>query len=444
MRNKKLLSTVVATALIASTMVMPVMAEDGTPATPSGSFDIDVTTKTGVIRVEVPTNMTMAVDQFEITHPGTQIAAGEFDMTNKSEMDVKVEVTSEAILKSGNSLVSTAKAAEDSTTDGEAWLGVATKTNDGTANSGKEYDDPQTGTDAEANVEDFWELTDENSNVTSFASDTKKAVQTFYLAKGTGSAEYKLALPSVTGYKEKTYAKYYQLTPLATQPGDNDELQAAVDSNDVYVVVTGDIGKNETIATKIEKGTQIAANTWANSNTYCTVSEDAATPGDNTDTKTYVYAAMTGAAASGGKAGFTYIGKLSPKQETWTKDDITKVKVSYNIGGVTASRYEEVADDCTYGLYQEASYISTKTLTVSSYSLTLSLPAGVTISKVELTNADGTGAITLTNGTQYAQNGTAFAIPANNISTWLNASPAKNKVKLTYSNGKSEIITLQR
>ena len=66
MRNKKLLSTVVATTLIASTMVMPVMAE-GT------NFDVNVTTKTAVLRVKVPTTIAIAVDQFEMVDEGTQI-----------------------------------------------------------------------------------------------------------------------------------------------------------------------------------------------------------------------------------------------------------------------------------------------------------------------------------------------------------------------------------
>lgn len=46
MRNKKLVSTVVASALVATTMAMPVMA-----AGESGSVDVDVSTKTGVLRV---------------------------------------------------------------------------------------------------------------------------------------------------------------------------------------------------------------------------------------------------------------------------------------------------------------------------------------------------------------------------------------------------------
>lgn len=56
MRNKKILSTVVASALAATTMAVPVMAADG------GNIDVPVTTKTAVIRVQVPTKMDISVN----------------------------------------------------------------------------------------------------------------------------------------------------------------------------------------------------------------------------------------------------------------------------------------------------------------------------------------------------------------------------------------------
>lgn len=61
MRNKKLLSTVVASALVATIMAVPVMADDG------GSVDVDVTTKNAVIRVEVPTTLAVAINQSMLT-----------------------------------------------------------------------------------------------------------------------------------------------------------------------------------------------------------------------------------------------------------------------------------------------------------------------------------------------------------------------------------------
>ena len=81
MKRKKVLSMLTAGAL-AATMVMPVMAADG------GSFDVNVTTKTGILRVEVPTTLAIAVDQFETSDTGTQIYSGEFPIANRSEVNV--------------------------------------------------------------------------------------------------------------------------------------------------------------------------------------------------------------------------------------------------------------------------------------------------------------------------------------------------------------------
>ena len=88
MRNKKLLSTVVATAMIA-TMAMPVMAADG------GQVDVDVDTKTAVIRVQVPTSLAVAVNQFEKEDKGSQIYSEPFPITNMSEIPVELTVDSE-------------------------------------------------------------------------------------------------------------------------------------------------------------------------------------------------------------------------------------------------------------------------------------------------------------------------------------------------------------
>lgn len=427
MRNKKLLSTIVATALVTTTMAMPVMAAEG------GNFNIDVSTKTGIIRVQVPTSMAMAVDQFEITHTGSQIAAGEFEMTNMSEMDVKVGITSTATLGSGISLASTA-AGIDAEKD-EVWLGVAAMTNDGSSNTGKKYDDVGTAD----KTEEFWELTDTNSNVTTFAKDTKKAEQTFYLAKGTGQATYKLAVPSDNtanaGYKKETYAQYYKLTEDTSIDSDA-TLQAAVKNQDVYVVATSAVSTHDSPVTKVDVS-NVASNTYANTNTYYTAADTATEP---TGSDVYVYGVM---ATAGGKAGFTYVGKLSPHKESWSDTDISTVNVKYEIGGVTGTRYDEVKDDCTYGLYQESSYVSTNTISTSSNTVTLSLPADVTLSKVELTYEDGTGTIALANGSQYTLNGSTLTVPAENITAWLGLSPAYTKLVLTFSDDTSETITMQ-
>ena len=335
MRNKKLLSTVVASAFVATTMAMPVMASE------SGSVPVDVTTKEGVLRVVVPTKMSMEIDQFEIGQAGAQIASSEFEMQNLSEMDVKVEVTSTAALDTGISLVSSKKAAADSTGD-EAWLAAAAMT------AAKAYDDAST-TDA---TENYWDLTETNANVTTFASDTKKAVQTFYLAKASGDTNYQLAVPGAATQVDKNFAKFYKLTSISTQPTDDATLQTAVNASDVYVVVTNDVGNDGETVTKITKGTTVAggSNAWDGDNTYYTADTTPSTPASG---NVYVYASKATAAAQGAAAGFKYVGKLSNAKESWSTADITGVSIAYTITGVTATNYNTEKDNCTYGLYKE-------------------------------------------------------------------------------------------
>ena len=74
MRNKKLLSTVVASTLVATTMAMPVMAAD------QGSVNVEFTTKTPVIRVVAPTSILAAVDPLEMNTPGSQIHSTKFEL----------------------------------------------------------------------------------------------------------------------------------------------------------------------------------------------------------------------------------------------------------------------------------------------------------------------------------------------------------------------------
>ena len=78
MRNKKLLSTVVASALVATTMAMPVMAADG------NKVEVDFTTKNPVIRVVAPTTILAAVDPLEMNNSGTQIHSTDFTLENSN------------------------------------------------------------------------------------------------------------------------------------------------------------------------------------------------------------------------------------------------------------------------------------------------------------------------------------------------------------------------
>lgn len=341
MRNKKLLSTIVATSLVA-TMAMPVMAADG-------EVDIDVTTKTGVLRVEVPTSMAVAVDQFEIANAGAQIYSEEFPMVNKSEIAVQVDVTSTVTVGSGVELV----ASKDGLTGNQAWLATAAMTASGS------YDITATAD----TTENAWDLSEANSNVATFGTD-KTAKQTFYLEKADDSAdvEYKMAITDANKKGGESYAKFYELTPVSITVDNSTEtsqLQNAVNADDVYVVendTTSSPQKPEAdgkAMTKIAKGTDLAnanpAITYAATNNYYTAAAEASALDAS---KKYVYAAMN-TAGTNGAAGFTYIGKLSDEKATWTNTDISNIKIEYDITGVTATNYGDKATNCTYGLYTE-------------------------------------------------------------------------------------------
>lgn len=332
MKVKRFLSTVVAGALVAAQMAMPVMAADG------GEVEVDVTTRTAVIRVEVPTTLAIAVNQFEKGDTGSQVYSEAFDITNKSEIPVKVSVTSTASLDTTSPITLTATkdaAAEDTSADGAAWLAVAAKT------SASKY--------TEEVGKDVKDLTEANANVATFAQGTEaakstaKAEQTFYLAaEAAPSVTYTKVAPAdadeLAAAKKISYAKFYELTEMTlTASSEQDELDAAIAVGDLYQETSGAL-------TLIEKGGTI---TWASGNKYYTAAAAETLSKDLATGSTYVY----GEAGAGGAAGFRYIGKLSEGKETWTASDISKIVIKYDIAGVTGTRYAEVESDCTYGLY---------------------------------------------------------------------------------------------
>lgn len=393
MRNKKLLSTVVASALVATTMAIPVMAADG------GSVDVEVTTKTGVLRVKVPTTLAVAVDQFEIGNTGAQIASDDFEMVNLSEMDVKVGITSTVTLGTDISLAS----GKDTTKGDEAWLAVAAMT------GADSYDISDTA----SVTEKAWDLTEANENVTTFGV-SKSAEQTFYLAKSMGSAEYKMAVADADGkVSQQAYAQFYKLTDIAAQPTDDTTLQAEVDKADVYYVATASIG-DEAVLKKIPKGTaNVAGGTdkWAAGTTYYTAAETATSVDSTTANEKYVYAAMN---ADGGAAGFTYVGKLSKDRETWTSDDIKKINIAYTLTGVTGTNYDAVKNDCTYGYYKPAD--AAPSISTTTYTYT----PGTAV-EVPVNLGVGTLAATGVTSVSFNNSGTVTSLPS---------------TRWSYSNGK--------
>ena len=340
MKNKKLVSTVVASALVATTMAMPVMAAD------AGQVEVDVDTKTAVIRVEVPTSLEVAVNQFEKDDDGSQIYSGDFGIKNKSEIPVQLTVDSELKMNAAVKLSGTKAAIESSEeANGEAWLAVAAQTSAGKyiEESGKTTKD----------------LTEGNENVATFVQDattkTKAtAQQVFYLDKAANVASltYTTYVPKADAKADIAYAQFYKLTPVTFADASDAsasqlELDTAIAAGDVYEIVkaTDDATPTGQTLTIHKKGT--TGVTYGATNTYYEV---APTPTAEADLKTaekYVYTET----AAGGTAAFRYIGKLSESKATWSNTDFEKVTIKYDIVGATNTKYNSVKDDCTYGLY---------------------------------------------------------------------------------------------
>lgn len=83
------------------------------------------------------------------------------------------------------------------------------------------------------------------------------------------------------------------------------------------------------------------------------------------------------------------------------------------------------------------SYVSKNTITLSSPSVTLSMPSGVTVSSVVVNNPNGK--ITWTNGQQYSISGKTLTVNANPINA-----QAGNTVTITYSNGHTDTLTISK
>ena len=257
-------------------------------------------------------------------------------MENLSQVDVRVDVTSTVTLGSGITLESKKAAAVNSPASA-AWLAVAAKSAD------KAYDDTATAGVTETKAS----LSETNTNVTTFGGAGNKAEQTFYLAKGTGSVSYKLAVP-VGNKASVAYAQFYKLTELSLQPADNATLQAAVDAGDVYAAATGNIHTDGAAVEKLAKGTKNV--TYNGNNTYFRAARE---PSSSVASgNLYVYGSLASVNVNGGKAGFTYIGRLSDSKADWTKDDIKKFNISYKITGINPSKYDEVKNLCSYGYYR--------------------------------------------------------------------------------------------
>lgn len=170
----------------------------------------------------------------------------------------------------------------------------------------------------------------------------------------------------------------------------------------------------------------------------------AGVPEDTTNTTKADATGYLITATSDGNGGYTY------KYELGDKFDVdTAPKASYILTGNcdttvdwSALKDKDVTTEIVWSAKKHVdSYLSSTTMSATNNSVTLTLPEGVTLSKAEITYADGTGAIKLTN--QYTLSGSTLTIPKD-ISAWLNRTPAYSKMVLTFSDGKSETIDFQQ
>ena len=412
MKSKKFLAVAMASTLAMAQLAMPVMAGEG------GTVEVDVKTKTAVIRVVVPTSLEVAVNQFEMSDNGSQIYSADFKMENKSEIPVKVDITSTAELKDSTKLLLTKAEAGSSTKAGEAWLAVAAQTAASTYGSG-------IGT-----------LTEASSNVTTFTQGTGadeakgKAAQTFYL-KESGTMAYKL-LNANESPTDISYAQFYELTAISlTASSEDDELEEKIKESDIYSVIVGD----GATVTKTSKGG--VAPTYAAGTTYYTAAISATAKSDIDTTKLYVYGDGATDTAKG-VAAFRYIGKLSGGQESWTKEDIKKITIAYDISGVEASKYTAIpASNLVYGLYKAP----VPTVTESSISSTnnvihFTVPSGVSVDKVEVIKSGNQVTKLTGGGTHYTIDTSAGTITM--VSNVVGGNVG-NKLKITFSDNPATV-----
>jgi len=351
MRNKKLLSTVLAASLVATTMAMPVMAAGNDPD--SGELTTQVGVKTSVLRVQVPTALVVEIDQYDTAGNGSQIYSTDFDMTNLSNINVKVDVESTATKSAGGAVANlTAKKEDVDKASGDAvWLAVAAKTQYSGDVFGKKIKD----------------LKESDANVTTFGSASGDAKQTFYLkaASGDANAAQYHAITSGDAAKAVAHTLYYQLGGKMVRSGD---VLETMKTKDVYVVSGDTVTKLPMKA----NATSTDLLSYTDGQTAYVVSGDtknAAQMKTYTGPDTFLWGEMSAAAADHkGEASFRYIGKLSDNKK-WDNSEIAQVKINYTITGVTPDKYGEVAGDLTYGLYKEKPKNAAPSIAIREYTL---------------------------------------------------------------------------
>lgn len=84
------------------------------------------------------------------------------------------------------------------------------------------------------------------------------------------------------------------------------------------------------------------------------------------------------------------------------------------------------------------SYLSTSEISSASNSVTVTLPSGVTVSKIELFKSGATTPVAMSAGSHYTKSGDTYTFTASMVSNWKNGS-----LKFTFSDNKVETVAIQ-
>jgi len=349
--KKRAASAAALSAVLAVQSLIPVSAAGGT-------IGADMSTKSPVIRVSVPTKMAVSVNEFEMGDEGSQVTSDKFTMKNLSEVPVNVKVTSTATVGATVAMASTKAAAKASTdkTNPAMWLAAVAAVDAG------EY---ATGSDTTVKA-----LTGTEYNVTTFGAkkaddNTSTAVQNFYLQAATGAAYKGITGAEVDAAKTEigNGADFYELTAVTPATDDAAGVAKLAETQDVYIAAGTVVGGTPQALTKIAKGTASASITgWTASASKAFTMANAPTQGSALDnTKTYLYI-DTATTAAGDAAEFRYIGALSEAKSGWSTTELSAVSIAYDIVAISGTAYTAVAGDdgskLVYG-YQKENFTDT-------------------------------------------------------------------------------------
>lgn len=407
-KSKKALSVMAVSAILTAQSVMSVAAA-------GGAIDAEMSTKSPVLRVDVPTKMAVSVNEFEMGDAGSQVTSAAFTMKNLSEIPVTVKVTSKATVGADIVMAADKETAKDSTDTAKPvmWLAAvaAVKDNSGTL----EY---ATGTDKTVAG-----LAGTEANITAFGAkdataNTSTVNQQFYLQAATAATYKGITGAEVTAEKTAATATiggadFYELTAVTPATDDAAGVNTLAATQDIYVAKGGaPVGGTPQALTKVAKGGTLGTSDWTASTSKAYKLADTPTAAASLDaTKIYLYI-DSATTAAGDAAAFRYIGALSGAKSGWSTTDLTAINIKYDITAISTSAYTEVAkadgSGLTYGY--KAPAVAASRISVDATGL---------MTMAGVNNTNWKGGVVVLNGTEYAIGGAS--------GTWVDATsdPAK-------------------